>query len=343
MRIDLRLDAAPVDAAKRAIELEGTGVDGLFTFEGAHDVFLPLALAAYATGLPIMSNIAVALPRSPLHLAHIAHDLQALSGGNFVLGLGSQVKTHIERRYGSTWSAPAKRMRETVAATREILLAWHEGRQPDFHGEFTRHDFMPPTFAPPALPWGPPPVMMGALGPLMTRTAGEVSDGLLVMPFNTARHIQERTLPALREGIELSGRTEADVPLVPEVITAVGRTDTEIAAAKSAARALVAFYASTPAYRPVLEVEGLEDLQPQLQDLVRAGDREAMAAAIPDELLAAVAVIGTPEECAQQMADRFADLTDRVCVYFPHSSPSLEVIRDLVQAVQSSDVTLSGA
>lgn len=334
MRIDLRLDASPVDAAERAIELERTGVDGLFTFEGAHDVFLPLALAASATRLPIMSNIAVALPRSPLHLAHIAHDLQALSEGKFVLGLGSQVKTHIERRYGSTWSAPAKRMRETVAATREILRAWHEGRQPDFHGEFTRHDFMPPTFTPPTLPWGPPPVMMGALGPLMTRTAGEVSDGLLVMPFNTSRHIHERTLPALREGLELADRDPSEVALLPEVITAVGRTDEDIERATDAARALVAFYASTPAYRPVLEVEGLGDLQPFLQDLVRKGDMKRMSAAINDDLLDEVAVRGTPEQCAEQIANRFTAITDRVCIYFPHGSPSLEVIRDLVAAVQ---------
>ncbi|MCW2785988.1 MAG: family F420-dependent class oxidoreductase [Marmoricola sp.] len=343
MRIDLRLDASPVDAVTRAVALERTGIDGLFTFEGAHDVFLPLALAASATQLPIMSNIAVALPRSPLHLAHIAHDLHALSRGNFVLGLGSQVKTHIERRYGSTWSEPAKRMRETVAATREILRAWHEGRPPDFHGEFTRHDFMPPTFTPEPLQWGPPPVMMGALGPLMTRTAGEVSDGLLVMPFNTARHIRERTLPALREGMDIAGRETSDVAFLPEVITAVGRTEEEIEHATEAARALVAFYASTPAYRPVLDVEGLGDLQPYLQDLVRRNDRTGMAAAIDDALLDEVVVRGTPDQCADQIAARFGAITDRVCVYFPHGSPDLDVIRDLAAAVHGAGISPEGA
>lgn len=338
MKIDLRLDAQPCEAIRRAKELETTGVDGLFTFEGAHDVFLPLALAAASTSLPIMSNIAVALPRSPLHLAHVAHDLQALSQGNFVLGLGSQVKAHIERRYGGTWSAPAKRMRESVSATREILRAWDERRQPNFQGEFTRHDFMPPTFTPAPLPWGPPPVMMGALGPLMTKTAGEVSDGLLIMPFNTARHIQERTLPALREGLATAGRHASEVALLPEVITAVGRTDEEVARATQAARSLVAFYASTPAYRPVLEVEGLSHLQPRLQELVRSNDQAAMAKAISDDLLDEVVVRGTPEQCAAQIAAKFGAITQRVCVYFPQGSPTLEVIADLASATHQLPV-----
>ncbi|WP_235736433.1 TIGR03617 family F420-dependent LLM class oxidoreductase [Nocardioides alcanivorans] len=336
MRIDLRLDAAPVDAARRAVELAGTGADGLFTFEGQHDVFLPLALAAQATSLPIMTNIAVALPRSPLHLAHLAHDLHALSGGRFTLGLGSQVKTHIERRYGSPWSQPAKRMREIVAATREILAAWDEGRTPNFHGEFTRHDLMPPTFCPDPLPYGPPPVMMGALGPVMTRTAGEVSDGLLVMPFNTRRHIEERTLPALREGLERASRSADEVALLPEVITAVGRTDEELASAVAGARSLVAFYASTPAYRPVLEVEGIADLQPHLQTLMREGKVDEMTAEIGDDLLDAIAVRGTPEECAARITERFDGISDRVCAYFTGGPPSNELVTELVTAVHAA-------
>lgn len=336
MRIDLRLDAAPEDAARRATELADAGVDGLFTFEGQHDVFLPLALAAQACSLPIMTNIAVALPRSPLHLAHVSHDLHRLSGGQFTLGLGSQVKTHIERRYGSTWSQPAKRMREIVGATREILAAWSQGRAPEFHGEFTRHDFMPPTFTPEPLPWGPPPVMMGALGPLMTRTAGEVSDGLLVMPFNTIRHIHERTLPALREGMERGGRAASEVALLPEVITAVGTNDEEYAAAVRSARSLVAFYASTPAYAPVLEVEGIADLQPHLQRLLRAGKVEEMADEVGDDLLDAIAVRGTPVECAEKIAARFGTLTDRVCAYFPGSAPSLPAIAELAGALHDA-------
>jgi probable F420-dependent oxidoreductase len=333
MRIDVQLDAPPDQAAGRARWLEQTGVDGIFTFEGQHDVFLPLAAAAGATDLPIMTNVAIALPRSPLHLAHAAHDLQLLSRGRFELGLGSQVKTHIERRYGSTWSQPALRMKEVVAATREILAAWHEGRQPAFHGEFTRHDLMPPTFAPPPLPWGPPPVLMGALGPVMTRTAGEVADGLLVMPFNTRRHIVERTLPMLQEGIARSGRSPGDVAIVPQVIAAVGRTSDELAAAVVGARSLVAFYASTPAYRPVLELEGREELQPTLQSLMKAGDVAGMAALVDDELLDAIAVRGAPAEVADLIRAKFEGVSDRVCVYFPGQRLAQELLADLVTEV----------
>jgi probable F420-dependent oxidoreductase len=335
VRIDLHLDAGPDTAAERARELAAGGVDGVFTFEGPHDAFLPLAAAASATGLPVMTNVAIALPRSPLHLAHLAHDLQLMSRGSFVLGLGSQVRTHIERRYGTAWSRPAARMREIVTATKEILAAWDERRPPAFRGEFTRHDYMPPTFAPEPLPWGPPPVMMGALGPVMTRTAGEVSDGLLVMPFNTRAHILERTLPALREGIAAAGRTAAAVPLVPEVIVAVGASDEELAAATVSVRTLVAFYASTPAYRPVLEVDGREELQPHLQGLARQGEWQAMGAAVDDELLDAVAVRGTPEECARKIHEKFAGLSDRVCAYFPGQYPGRDTLAAFVPAVHA--------
>jgi probable F420-dependent oxidoreductase len=335
MRIDLHLDTGPADAAERARQLAATGVDGLFTFEGPHDVFLPLGLATQATGLPVMTNVAIALPRSPLHLAHLAHDLHELSGGQFALGLGSQVKTHIERRYGGTWSHPARRMREIVGATREILSAWDERRKPDFHGEFTRHDFMPPTFMPPPLPWGPPPVLMGALGPVMTRTAGEVADGLIVMPFNSRRHLVERTMPALAEGIAAAGRDRSEVAVVPEVIVAVGRDEQELEASTLGARALVGFYASTPAYRPVLEVEGRAELQPRLQELARQGDPMAIGAAIDDELLDLIAVRGTPAECARLIAAKLDGVSDRVCVYFVGARPSDETVAELVAQVHA--------
>jgi probable F420-dependent oxidoreductase len=189
---------------------------------------------------------------------------------------------------------------------------------------------MPPTFAPQPLPWGPPPVMMGALGPVMTRTAGEVSDGLLVMPFNTRQHILERTLPALREGIAAAGRREGDVPLVPEVIVAAGTSDEELATATASVRALVAFYASTPAYRPVLEVGGLAGLQPHLQGLAREGRWEAMGETVDDELLDAVAVRGTPADCARKIREKFAGLSDRACAYFPGQYPERDTLRAFV-------------
>ena len=202
MLLDLQLDVPPERAADRARELVDAGAAGLFTFEGPHDVFLPLAAAAAAgVETDLMTNVAIAMPRSPMHLAHTAHDLQRMSGGRFRLGLGSQVRPHIENRYGATWSPPAARMREIVLAVKAILGAWQDGTRLDFRGEHTRHTLMPPTFVPGPLKWGPPPVLLGALGPVMTRTAAEVADGLLVMPFHSHRHVRERTLPAIEEGL----------------------------------------------------------------------------------------------------------------------------------------------
>ena len=165
MKLDIQLDARPDQAAARARELLEAGVDGLFTFEGPHDVFLPLIVAAGSSDVPptdLMSNVAIALPRSPMHLAHLAYDLHLLSGGRFRLGLGSQIKPHIENRYGAEWSRPAARMRETVLAVKAILQAWQDGTRLDFRGEFTKHTLMPPTFVPGPNPHGIPPVLLGA-------------------------------------------------------------------------------------------------------------------------------------------------------------------------------------
>src|SRR6478736_7234669 len=191
MLLDVQLDGRPGQAAVRARELVDAGAAGLFTFEGPHDVFLPLAAAAAAgVETDLMTNVAIAMPRSPMHLAHAAWDLQLMSQGRFRLGLGSQVRPHIENRYGATWSPPAARMREIVLAVQAILAAWQDGTPLDFRGEHTRHTLMPPTFVPGPNPYGPPPVLLGALGPEMTRTAAGVADGLLVMPFHSHNHFR---------------------------------------------------------------------------------------------------------------------------------------------------------
>ncbi len=294
MLLDLQLDARPDHAADRARELTATGIAGLFTFEGPHDVFLPLASAAGAVETDLMTNVAIAMPRSPMHLANTAYDLQLLSKGRFRLGLGSQIKPHIEKRYGATWSPPAARMREIVLAVKAILGSWQDGTPLDFRGEFTQHTLMPPTFVPGPNPHGVPPILLGALGPVMTRTAAEVADGLLVMPFHSHRHFLERTLPAVAEGLERSGRRREDFDVYPQAILAMGRTPAEQETAAMAARGLLAFYGSTPAYVPVLEVEGWADVQPQLNALSKVGDIAAMMALITDEMLETLAVRGTP-------------------------------------------------
>ncbi|MGF7122408.1 TIGR03617 family F420-dependent LLM class oxidoreductase [Rhodococcus sp. TAF43] len=335
MKIDVQLDGRPEHAAQRARELVDLGVDGLFTFEGAHDVFVPLVAAASVVEADLMTNVAIALPRSPMHLANTAYDLQLLSRGRFRLGLGSQIRPHIEKRYGSQWSRPAARMRETVLAIKAIFDAWEGNSRLRFEGEFTTHTLMPPTFDPGPNPYGPPPVCLGALGPIMTRTAAEVADGLLVMPFNSVRHFRERTLPAVEEGLARGGRTRADLAIYPQIIVGVGRTPDELAAASLGVRGLLAFYGSTPAYRPVLEVEGWADLQPELNVLSKRGEFAAMRDLIDDKMLATLAVHGTPEECAAEIVARFGDHSDRVCCYFPGYDVDDRHIADLVAAVKA--------
>jgi probable F420-dependent oxidoreductase len=310
-------------AAKR---LKDMGFDGVFTFEGPHDVFFPLITAARANlGLDLMTNVAIALPRSPIHLAHAAWDLQSLSGGRFQLGLGSQIKPQIERRYGATWSKPVGQMREWVEAIRAIFTAWETGERLDYRGEHTSHTLMTPMFNPGANPFGPPPILLGALGPQMTRMTAEVADGLLVMPFNSRRHLVERTLPAIDAGLAAAGRpargsTGDRFDVVCEVIVACGRDEAELAAAHAGARYLLSFYGSTPSYRPVLEVEGWGDLQPELNALSKQGRWAEMSGAIDDTMLGTLAVQGTPAECAAQILDRYGDVATRLAFYQPYAA-----------------------
>jgi len=331
--VDVWLDGRPDQAVDRARELAATGVAGLFTFEGQHDVFTPLVAAASSgVDADLMTNVAIALPRSPMHLANAAYDLQLLSRGRFRLGLGSQIRPHIENRYGATWSEPAARMGEWVRAVRAILESWQQGTRLDFRGRFTRHTLMTPNFDPGPNPYGVPPVLLGALGPVMTRTAAEVADGLLVMPFHSHRHFRERTLVAVEEGLS---RREVEGPFTiqPQAILAMGSTAEEQAAAMAGVRQLLAFYASTPAYRPVLEVEGWGALQPELNALSKTGDIAAMTALVNDEVVRRLAVVGTPAECAAEIDRRFGDVANRVCCYFPGYRPAASDLGELVEVL----------
>lgn len=332
MKVQLQVDGSPVRAAASAAEIAATGADGLFTFEGQHDVFFPLILAG-TTGLNLMTNVAIAPPRSPLHLAHAAYDLQLYSGGRFRLGLGSQVKAHIEKRYGSRWGSPAALMAETVGAIKAIFAAWEGQGRLDFRGEFFTHTIMAPNFNPGPNPFGPPPVLLGALGPVMTRTAAEVADGLLVMPFNSARHFAERTVPAIAEGLRRAGRTADGFQIIAQAMVAVGRDDADLAAAIDGVAALISFYGSTPAYRPVLEAEGWADVQPELNALSKQGRFAEMRRLIGDEVVARIGIVGTPEECARQIADRFAGHAGEVCCYFPGYTPAAADLADLIGAL----------
>ena len=334
VRVHLQVDGFPLRARESARMIADSGADGIFSFEGQHDVFFPLLLAAQETDLQLLTNLAIAGPRSPLHLAHAAYDLQIFSQGRFRLGLGSQIRAHIEKRYGSQWGKPANRMAESVAAVKAIFSAW-EGVAPlDFRGEFFTHTLMPPNFNPGPNPYGPPPVLMGALGPIMTRNAAEFADGLLVMPFNSARHLIERTLPALTEGLSRSQRRRDDFQVIAQAMVAVGTSEAELAVAIDRVAFLIAFYGSTPNYRAALEVEGWADLQPRLNALSKRAEFAEMRALITEEMVRTYGIVGSPEDCADEIEKRFGSLASDVCCYFPGYTPTSGAIADLVASVQ---------
>ncbi len=337
MKFDTLL-AGLEDAGDHARRLEELGVDGVFTFEGPHDVFTPLVLAAGATSaLELATNVAIAFPRNPVQLAHQAYDLQLLSKGRFTLGLGSQIRAQVEKRYGAEFDRPVARMREMVGALRAIFATWETGERLDFRGEFTSHTLMPPMFNPGPHPFGMPPIALGGLGPQMVRLAAEVADGLLVMPFNTAAHFRQRTLPAIAEGLARAGRSRGDLTVTGEVIVCCGRDEVELETALGAGRWLLSFYASTPAYRPVLEVEGWEHLQPELNSLSKSARWEEMPDMIDDTMLATFAAVGSPKEVAGVIASRFGGLVARVGFYTPYAVAE-DTLGELVAALGHADL-----
>jgi probable F420-dependent oxidoreductase len=313
------------DVPGLAADLEARGYAGIWAAEVDHDPFLLVHAAGRATErVTVGTAIAVAFARSPMTVALTAHDLQRYTRGRFVLGLGTQIKAHIERRYSMPWSAPAARMREYVGALKAIWAAWQDATPLRFEGEFYRHTLMTPMFSPAAHEWGGPPVHLAAVGPLMTRLAGEVADGLLVHGFTTARYLAERTIPALEEGLALAGRDRGEVTVSLPGLVVTGRTDAERAEAAAAVKATIAFYGSTPAYRPVLELHGWDALADELHAL-SVGRREdkwtAMAGLVDDDVLTAFAVVAEPDDVAAEVRARFDGLVDRFSVYASYPAP----------------------
>ncbi|MTV25715.1 TIGR03617 family F420-dependent LLM class oxidoreductase [Nitriliruptoraceae bacterium ZYF776] len=292
---------------------EARGYDGWFVGEVGHDPVLACALAAEHTErMEIGTAIAVAFPRSPMHLAYQAHDLQALARGRFVLGLGSQIKAHVEKRYSATWSAPAARMREFVLAMRAIWDAWATGERLRFEGEHYRHTLMTPFFTPDAHGFGHPKVWLAAFGPRMTAVAGEVTDGLLCHAFTTPRYLREVTLPALAEGTAAAGRDRAELEVSLPVFLVTGRDERERDEVAEVVRGQLAFYGSTPAYRGVLELHGWGELHEELHARSLRGEWAAMSALIDDEVLDTFAVVAEPDRVGAAIRDRYGDHVDRV-------------------------------
>jgi probable F420-dependent oxidoreductase len=306
LAIDALVDprASPGDVAR----LEMLGIDGVWVTETVRDPFLVLAGVAAATkSVRLATGVAIALARSPMTTALSAHDLQRSSHGRFSLGLGSQVKAHITRRFSMPWSEPAARMREYVLAIRAIWSSWNEGKPLDFEGRFYAHTLMPPLFNPGPNGFGPPPVILGGVGERMTAVAGEVADGFLCAPLTSIRTLTERTLPTL------SGAPRGfTVCATPFVVT--GHEAQEMARVEQATRDRIAFYASTPAYLPVLDDHGWARRGEELHRLSKSGEWEAMSRLVDDEMLHEFAVVAEPQDVEGAVRERWGGRVDRVAL-----------------------------
>jgi probable F420-dependent oxidoreductase len=320
MLVDGGLSFRSDDPGAEARELELAGYDGAWSAETGHDPLLIVAGAAPATTtIELGTGIVVAFARSPMITATMANDVQLLSRGRLLLGLGSQIKPHIEKRYSMPWSHPAPRMREYILAMRDIWSCWNEGTALNFRGEFYRHTLMSPFFNPGPNPHGAPKVYLAAVGELMTEVAGEVADGLLVHPFSTERYIREVTLPALERGLAKSGRDAKDFPISFSGLVATGDTDEQFADATKRVRGQIAFYGSTPAYRGVLELHGWGDLQSELNTLSKTGEWEKMGELIDDDVLHTFSVVAAPNEVGAEVRRRLNDVISRFSIYAPYA------------------------
>ena len=311
--------------AERVSALEAAGYDGAVCAEISNDPFLPLALAAeHSERVDLMTAITVAFARNPMTLAQTSHDLNAYSKGRMVLGLGSQIRPHITKRFSMPWDKPASRMCEFILAMRAIWDCWYEGKQLNFRGDFYTHTLMTPMFTPPETSYGPPRVLLAAVGPRMTEVAAEVADGLIAHAFTTDAYFREVTLPAVERGLAKAGRSRKDFEIQCPVWVVAGETEEEVAASAIGARKQIAFYASTPAYRGVLERHGQGELQTELTRMSKVGQWDEMGTLIDDSLLNAVAAVGVWDEAIPKLRERCASGIDRLMCTFSAPTPDQE-------------------
>jgi probable F420-dependent oxidoreductase len=302
---------------------EAGGWDGLWVSEAKHDPFLSVAIAAEHTqSLTLGTSIAVAFARNPMTTAYTAYDLQRLSNGRFNLGLGSQVKPHIERRFNMPWSSPAARMRDFVLAMRAIWESWRTEEKLNYRGEFYQHTLMTPFFSPPVLECANPGVFIAAVGPAMTRVAGEVCDGVFLHGFTTPRFINEVSLPAINEGLSITKRPRDAFEIAMMSFIVTGETDEDTARAAQAVREQIGFYGSTPAYRTVMDLHGWGEVADELNVMSREGGSAwaRLGEVITDEMLHEFAVVAPPDGVAQALVDRFDGVVDRLSFYVPYEA-----------------------
>jgi probable F420-dependent oxidoreductase len=319
MRVDGAVGFDPDGIARQTKAAEEDGYDAVWSPETGHDPFFPLLLASqHSQALEFGTGIAVAFARNPMNMAILANDMQMYTKGRFMLGLGSQIKPHIEKRFSMPWSHPAARMREFVLALRAIWGSWQDGTKLEFRGEFYTHTLMNPFFNPGPNPYGTPKVFVAGVGELMTEVAGEVADGILVHGFTTESYLREVTMPALLRGLAKAGKSRLDVEVSYPGFVVTGTTEEETTAAAGMVKGQIAFYGSTPAYRPVLDHHGWGALQPELNALSKRGEWAKMAELIDDEMLATFAVVAPVEDVAAGVLARFSDTVDRFSFYAPY-------------------------
>jgi len=318
MKIDAPVSADMRQIASQAVELESLGYDGIRLAELNHDPFLPLTLAAEHTQhIELVTSVAVAFSRNPMTMAQLAHDLNSFANGRLVLGLGSQVKPHIERRFSMPWHKAAAQMREFIEAMNAIYDCWYDGARLDYQGEYYQHNLMPATFTPDNVSGPRPKIVLSATGPLMTRVAAEIADGMIMHPFSSAKYMAEVTLPAIQEGLHASGRDLSGFVLDYAPMIATGPSDEAIDKAVNVLRGRIAFYGCTVAYKPVLDIHGWGDLQEELIVLNRHHRTDDMAALINDDMVNTIGIVGTPEDVVNQMKSRFANLISRTSFHAP--------------------------
>ena len=316
-------------------ELEGLGYDRAFSFEAKHDPFVPLAVAAEHTDrIALGTAIAIAFARTPMTLANVSWDLQTVTGGRFVLGLGSQIRPHVEQRFSMPWGNPVARMEDLVRGIRAIWQAWETGDPLAFEGDYYTHTRMIPAFSPGPNPFGLPPIFTAGFGPRMTEVAGRVADGFLVHPVNTRQSLLELTLPALERGATASGRSLDALEVVCVTIVVTGRTEEELTRSREAVREQLAFYGTTPAYLPVFELHGYGDLHPELQRLARQDRWQEMAALIDDDLIETIAVVGEPGEVAAKIRTRLDGISDSVSLV-NNRAPDPQHFAEVVAALRA--------
>jgi probable F420-dependent oxidoreductase len=322
MKVDGGIGSDLSKAGAEAHELEVAGYSGIWTAETSHDPFFPLLLAAQGTeSVELGTSIAVAFARNPMILANVGWDLQNYSGGRFVLGLGSQIKPHITKRFSMPWSHPAARMREMVLAIRAIWDSWNNGTKLDFRGDFYSHTLMTPFFNPGPNPHGNAKIFLAGVGELMTEVAGEVCDGFICHGFTTERYLREVTIPALLRGRAKAGKSDLEgFEIVGPSFVVTGSNENELEKASQGTRQQIAFYGSTPAYKPVLDLHGWGGLQDELNTMSKQGKWVEMGNLVDDEILNTFAVVGEPERIAGELHRRYGDVIARVSFYAPYRS-----------------------